>query len=303
MKVYVGLTDYHWFQYLKNLNPNEVNFWQPGSGRRFKAIQPGELFLFKLHVPNNYIVGGGIFIRQAFLPTSLTWDTFGKENGTSSLDDFIDAIYQYRRTNSHSDPDPVIGSLILSEPFFFDENEWIPVPQNWSPNIVQGKTYTTDSIEGKILFDAVQSRIALKSGIQEEKERYGAPQLIKPRLGQGGFRVAVTEAYHRRCAISGERTLPVLNASHIKPYSKEGPHVVSNGLLLREDIHTLFDRGYITIDEDDIVEVSGKIKEIYDNGKVYYAFHGKRLMNIPDAISDRPSHEFLQWHNEHVYIG
>ncbi|MDD5603865.1 MAG: HNH endonuclease signature motif containing protein, partial [Eubacteriales bacterium] len=71
--------------------------------------------------------------------------------------------------------------------------------------------------------------------------------MITPRLGQGGFRVVITEAYQRRCAITGEKTLPVLEASHIRPYSEEGPHLASNGILLRQDYHTLFDRGYITI--------------------------------------------------------
>ncbi|WP_162470581.1 HNH endonuclease [Desulfosporosinus orientis] len=60
----------------------------------------------------------------------------------------------------------------------------------------------------------------------------------------------VTEAYYRRCAITGEKTLPVLEAAHIKPYSLEGSHETNNGLLLRKDLHTLFDRGYITITED-----------------------------------------------------
>ncbi len=95
-----------------------------------------------------------------------------------------------------------------------------------------------------------------------------------------------TEAYHRRCAITGEKTLPVLNASHIKPYSKEGPHIASNGLLLRQDIHTLFDRGYITINKDHVVEVSKRIKADYGNGKEYYAYHGKPLSNIPDKIEE-----------------
>ena len=79
--------------------------------------------------------------------------------------------------------------------------------------------------------------------------RYGAEYLTRARIGQGAFRVLVTDAYQRRCAISGERTLPVLQASHIRPYSDEGPHHVANGILLRSDLHTLFDRGYITVDE------------------------------------------------------
>ncbi|HEY8423583.1 MAG TPA: HNH endonuclease signature motif containing protein, partial [Clostridia bacterium] len=65
--------------------------------------------------------------------------------------------------------------------------------------------------------------------------------------GQGAFRVLVTDAYNRQCAVSGEKILPALEATHIKPYSKEGPNDVKNGILLRADIHKLFDAGYITI--------------------------------------------------------
>lgn len=48
-------------------------------------------------------------------------------------------------------------------------------------------------------------------------KRYGTPILMKPRLGQGAFRVLVTDAYERRCAVSGEKTLPILDAAHIGP--------------------------------------------------------------------------------------
>jgi putative restriction endonuclease len=57
--MYVGMTDYNWYQYLRSIKPDEVNFWQPKDTRFFRALEPGELFLFKLHSPRNYIVGGG----------------------------------------------------------------------------------------------------------------------------------------------------------------------------------------------------------------------------------------------------
>src|SRR5690606_11461688 len=94
------------------------------------------------------------------------------------------------------------------------------------------------------------ARLALDPRLREIKEegpRYGAEYLARARLGQGAFRVLVTDAYQKRCAISGERTLPVLQAAHIRPYAAAGPHRVSNGLLLRSDLHILFDRGYVTV--------------------------------------------------------
>jgi hypothetical protein len=73
------------------------------------------------------------------------------------------------------------------------------------------------------------------------------PTLVPRRLGQGAFRVLVTETYGRRCAVTGEPVLPVLDAAHIRPVSQGGLHSLSNGLLLRTDVHTLFDRGYVTV--------------------------------------------------------
>lgn len=66
------------------------------------------------------------------------------------------------------------------------------------------------------------------------------PQIVRPRLGQGAFRIVVTDTYERRCAVTGERTLPVLEAAHIKSYADGGAHDITNGLLLRSDLHTLF---------------------------------------------------------------
>lgn len=87
MNAFVALTDYRWFNFLANLPKlEEVNFWQPGGGIQFKTIQPGELFLFKLHSPQNFIAGGGFFAHSSLLPVSLAWDAFGQANCTASLE-------------------------------------------------------------------------------------------------------------------------------------------------------------------------------------------------------------------------
>jgi putative restriction endonuclease len=310
MKFYIGVTDHNWFNYLKSEQPDELNFWQPGGKQTFKAIQPNNLFLFKLHSPNNFIVGGGFFVRHSFLPVSLAWEAFGNKNGTSNYIDFRNAIHKYRKSDFRAEPDPTIGCIILSTPFFFEKHDWIPVPPDWKPNIVQGKTYDTNTEIGQNVFRQVEDKIRKYLTLPTEKiaeeinsNRYGKEQIILPRIGQGAFKVMVTEAYHRRCAISGEMTLPVLEAAHIKPFALDGPNQTSNGLLLRRDVHTLFDRGYITINEDYRIEVSKRIKEDYGNGKEYYAFHGNQLKEIPEQMNEQPSEQFLLWHNENVYLG
>ena len=301
MRIYVGVTDYEWFTLLRARQPNEVNFWQPNSARNFRAVKEGELFLFKLHSPRNYIVGGGIFTRQVALPLSLTWDAFGLNNGVRDYREFLERIRRYGNVERRAALDPVISSLILTAPFFLDESLWISVPQDWSLNIVSGKTYNTDDAEGRALYESIQDHISLESDKPENLDRYGTPTLVMPRLGQGSFRLVVTDAYHKRCAITGEKTLPVLDAAHIRPFAQDGPHSVKNGLLLRQDMHTLFDRGYMTVNQENIVEVSGRIKEDFGNGKEYYAYHGKKLVNLPDRIDEQPARDFLIWHNETVY--
>ena len=131
-------------------------------------------------------------------------------------------------------------------------------------------------------------------------ERYGEPQLIRPRLGQGSFRVLVTDLYGRRCAVTQERTLPALEAAHIRPYSDGGEHSPRNGLLLRRDIHRLFDTGYVTVTPELDFEVSPRIREEFENGRHYYALHGKRIAT-PLQLSQRPDRRALTWHNEHCF--
>ena len=310
MKLWVGVTDNQWFKYLAELRPDEVNFWRPGGGS-FQALKRWDPFLFKLHSPYDYIVGGGFFVRYSAFPLSVAWEVFGQKNGAPDFETFYDQIRRYREPRGTIQPDPNIGCIVLTEPFFFGEADWIPVPEDWHPSIVQGKTYDTEEPSGAALWDKV--KIVLEghrfenAEVQEpeiirERPRYGAEYVIRPRLGQGAFRVDVIEAYSRRCAITGERTLPVLQASHLKPVSESGPHSVDNGLLLRADFHILFDRGYITVSKDYRIEASRRIKDEFENGDEYYGFHGKQLAVLPANAIERPSTEFIQWHNERVFV-
>lgn len=302
MKIWVAVTDSDWFGFLRERRPEEVNFWQPSGGRLFRVLAPGEPFLFKLHSPKNFVVGGGFFVRHTALPFSIAWEAFGTNNGVTDMRSFLERIRKYRRADSDfPSPDPIIGCNVLAEPFFWAEQDWIPVPPDWAPNIVQGKTYDTTGDLGADLWASVLQRLgALRD--YDPAPRYSEEFLTRARLGQGAFRVLVTDAYQRRCAITGERTLPVLEAAHIRPYSEEGPHRVTNGLLLRSDLHILFDKGYVTVTPEYRVEVSRRLKEEFDNGRDYYAHHGERLLVLPPDDREQPSRDFLRWHNERVYL-
>jgi len=302
LRFWLGVTDKNWFDFLAGRAPDEVNFWQPSGRPVAQFLEPGVPFLFKLHAPYNYVVGGGFFVRFSALPARLAWEAFGEKNGTLDYPTLKRRVEQYRGVVIRGDPD--IGCNVLNAPFFFAEADWIPVPEDWAPNIVRGKTYDTTESVGLRLWNQVEGRLGARADFgTRETARYGAEYLARARLGQGAFRVLVTEAYERRCAITGERTLPVLEAAHIKPYAETGPHLISNGLLLRSDLHTLLDRGYVTVTEDLNVEISGRIKEEFENGREYYAYHGKPLVELPGSAGELPSKEYLRWHNEHVFLG
>lgn len=306
MRLFVGVTDGDWYNFLSALpDIDEVNFWQPSGSTRFQALSPGELFLFKLHSPQNFIVGGGFLGHFSLLPVSLAWAAFEEKNGAESLEEMRRRIEKYRRQPSERLEDYTIGCILLEQPFFFPKDLWIPVPVDWAPNIVRGKGYDTSTGVGIQLWDAVEERLQmarLATGAMTDTDapRYGEPIAVRPRLGQGSFRIVVTDAYQRRCAVTHERTLPVLQAAHIKPYAEGGEHNVRNGLLLRSDLHLLFDRGYVTVTPGLRLKVSRRIREEFENGRDYYALHG-RTLSVPELVAHQPHSDHLKWHNESIF--
>lgn len=305
MRYWVGITDWDWYRFLA-ARPGlaEVNFWQPSAGRQPVRLEPGALFLFKLHGPRGgQIVGGGWFVKYEAMPIRWTWDAFGEENGAATFEEMVARIGKYRRgaIDIHADQ---VGCLVLVEPFFLEEPEWIAPPADWAPNIVQGKGYDSDIGEGARIWNQVQLALARRMPMEHAvaEHRYGAPILVQPRLGQGAFRLLVTDAYQRRCAVTGERTLPVLDAAHIKPYAAAGPHDLRNGLLLRKDLHALFDAGYVTVSPSLELRVSRRIREEFENGRDYYALELSPV-RVPLPPAPPPSPEYLEWHADTVFRG
>ncbi len=201
-----------------------------------------------------------------------------------------------------------ITCQVIANPVFFAESDWLADPPGWSSNIVRGKMYRTEEADGATIWAHVLPRLA--RGLEDQREAadapafvaneptawYGEPVLMRPRLGQGSFRVVVTEAYQRKCAMTGESTLLALEAAHIVPYAEEGAHDVRNGLLLRADFHRLFDAGLVSVTPDMTIRVSPRIREAWFNGKAYYRMDGQPLTVMPSRPEMRPDPDRLQWH-------
>jgi putative restriction endonuclease len=126
--------------------------------------------------------------------------------------------------------------------------------------------------------------------------------LVRPRYGQKSFRIAILDVYGRRCSVTSERTLPALEAAHIRDYRDVQTHTLSNGILFRADIHKLFDSGYVTVTPDRHFEVSRRIKEEFENGRDYYRMHGSEV-RPPSNAAARPALDALTWHSENRFRG
>ncbi|MDQ3464516.1 MAG: HNH endonuclease [Actinomycetota bacterium] len=129
---------------------------------------------------------------------------------------------------------------------------------------------------------------------------YGDRRLTPQRLGQLAFQAVVLGAYERRCAVTGDKIRPVLQAAHIRPLPAGGEHRLDNGLLLRSDVHTLYDRGYLAVDPQHRLLVSPRLRDEFGNGERFYANAGQRIA-LPSRRADRPNREFLEWHIDEVY--
>lgn len=306
---YVGITDWDWFQTLRSIpGLDEANFWQPSPGGGFSVLEPGEPFLFKLHAQRGgKIVGCGFFLRHDTVPLSVAWGAYRLANGVGSEVEMHQRVQLYRRVGHGGPSDYEIGCILLKDPVFFDEADWLDAP-GWKPNIVRGKGYSLAEEPGVSLWRELEPRLLKYAGeapeqhvVNEPAAKYGSPVFIRPRLGQRSFKVAVADAYQRRCAVTGERVLPVLEAGHIRPYAEGGEHRIDNGLLMRRDIHRLFDRGYLTVTPELEVQVSERLHEEFNNGHDYLAMSGRQIQ-LPANPADRPDPKVLAWHNHERYV-
>ncbi len=311
MRAYVGVTDGDWYRSLAARGATEVNFWQPSGARRFSAVDTGAPFLFKTHArEGSRIVGGGFLSGWAALSVRQAWDLFGLDNGTSSLDELLARVDRYRRSAVPADSNHEIGCVMLRDVVFVSPDESFPAPPDWASNIVQGRTYDLATAEGSYVEDVLAA--LLQHGSSHalfDRPSYvpgpvfGPERLVSPRVGQRAFKALVQEAYGKRCAITGDRILPVLEAAHIRPVSAEGQNRVDNGLFLRSDVHTLFDQGYLGVHPvRRTLMVSPRLRSEWGNGEEFYQRERSAVaIRIPARRADRPSTEFLEWHADSVF--
>ena len=272
----------------------------------------GEPFFFRLKHPINVIAGFGFFAVQTFMTIRMAWDIFGNKNGDPNEYRFRTRIARYRSVSPDSldhFTQPKLSCLVLRVACFLPQRDWIPwsEPEGWAKNIVAYKQIDLRESHALPLLDLLQRvpRTAVADLEPlfvpiENDERVMVDQQVVDRIGQGTFRARLFTAYDGRCAITDEHAAPVLDAAHIQPYLGPASNHVQNGLLMRADLHRLYDGGYLTVTPDLRLEVSRRLKDEFDNGKAYYEMAGRRIV-IPDNPKWQPSRQALEWHADHVF--
>lgn len=311
MEPFVANTDQRWFDFLRATSASgvvdEVNFWSPEAQRPMKHMHPGEPMFFRLKRPRYAVAGYGFFAHFALLELDAAWDTFGASNGFPDRIRFLEALGGWRGQDVATvrSDGRKLACTILRDAVFWPEERWISWGDEraWPRNVTQGMTIrdpkAADELLRQIQLDQFvpPEEFAPAFTLVDADERELVMAESRRRVGQGAFRARLLTAYGARCAITGERTEPVLDAAHVQPYLGPRSNHIQNGLLLTKEFHALFDHGLVTVTPELVVRVSPRIRDRWSNGRRYYEFHDRKLAVLPEQTEDRPSPDALQWHN------
>lgn len=295
----IAPTDINWFKFISSQNtPKLVNFWTP-TPWNIKKLQEGDQLLFLLKAPYRKIAGYGTFKYYENMSAHEAWQKFGLGNGVTSLTELITSATGYSKIHSTKPinyDNPNIGCIVLENPVFFDEENYFKpedVGINFPRQVVKLKYFNLELTQILEEENTLDKETSYKL-VDVEKIAHKTIS-VKARKGQSLFRKNVFNAYKNSCAITGEMCSEVLEAAHIQQYINEDSNHIQNGLLLRSDIHVLFDAGLITFDNEYRVKVSP-----YLNSNYYQSLSGKSIL-LPKELHHRPSLIALELHNSEIF--
>lgn len=273
----IANTEIKWAEFLMEKGiTGEVNFWTP-TDWKIRGLKRGDRLYFMLKSPIRQIGGYGSFVDYKIMDVDAAWNEFGIRNGCDSILELKSRLAAYNSNVTLS----AIGCLILNDICFFDS----PVdPANVGlsfPREVVKFKYYRDTTDPFLSHEAISytTPFALVHSTDKTKKNH----LMSERVGQPQFKLDISNAYGYKCCISGEVTPELLQAAHIQSYINKDSNHPQNGLLLRIDLHKMYDSGLLTIDEDYKVHISRKV-----TSPDYTMFDGKTIA-LPKNKSKWPS--------------
>ena len=293
----VGVTSKPWYEFLRARSAlRAVNFWRPSPTRL--GLASGDWLLFRVPAgKENKIAGGGRFVSFDIQTVDLAWKRWEQANGCADKEGFLNLLRALDRSGRDVSRHSLIGCCYLADPWFLPESEWFEA-HGWNKASRNPfRKYPSDNPNREALQQRAERAVESSGlGMDEDVmlEHFVMLREKEDRVGQGEFRKQILSIY-KQCAITGEKTHPALEAAHIRPYSKHRNHLPSNGLLLRNDIHKLYDDGLVSVTPDNVFHVSPRIRRKYGNGRDYYALKNRKI-SVPKQEILRPDPKFLQEH-------
>lgn len=288
----IAPTDNGWFTHLRREKiVNDINFWTPTPWN--VKMSEGDRLYFMLKSPIRKIGGGGYFKSYQNMTVEQAWDKYGIKNGFVTKKAFVDSLTTHRSKNTKNkdrlNEESLIGCIVLEHVVFLDDDKFIELESEsqivFKKQIVTTKQYDNDDDDllDKIFKDEQTRTNEDFSLVDSDVEKEKASAIVTKRFGQGKFKADISEIYQNKCCVTGEETPELLEAAHIQSYKNNSSNHKKNGLLLRIDIHKLFDKGLIYIDEEYIIHISPFVKS--DN---YRLLEGQKI-SLPNNVNDYPS--------------
>ena len=309
VRAYVGVTDGDWYRFLApGPGSRRSTSGGPAAAGEFRALGPGEPFFFKTHHPHNRVVGGGFYSGFARLRVSEAWELFGEGNGVADLTQMRrgsanTAGSRSRRARTRSSAACSSATSASSRRRRAGAAAGLRTQHRAGQGLRPGRP----SLAAGYFEDLLHRLLGVRGRGRPSASRGTAtgPVFGDPRLAPHAARPAGVPGGRPgrlRPALRDHRhqIRPVLQAAHIRPLPAGGEHRLDNGLLLRSDVHTLFDRGYLGVDPKHRLLVSPRLREEFGNGEQFYARAGQPIA-LPERRADRAGREFLEWHLDEVF--
>ena len=291
----IAPTDLNWFQQLRTegLKGKVINFWTP-TPWNISRLQKGNKLFFMLKSPIRKIGGYGKFVEYKNMKASEAWKFYGRDNGVEDLTKLIARTSEYASKHSKNPilPNPEIGCILLDEPVFFDNDNFVSdksLGVNFPNQVVKIKYF--DEKE-KIVIKKTDIKVHSNFDLVDSSKSKIKQLTQKERKGQASFRKNILHIYNGACAVTGIKQKEVLEAAHIQTYINEESNHIQNGICLRVDIHKLFDNGLLSFDSNYRVVISSLLETT-----AYKKIKGKKI-KLPKNKLHYPSDEALSYHNK-----